>query len=153
MPVPAQNQQYENFIIRYKQNTHGGFDYESDETFQIVNDLFGILYVPMQEVPELELSSYSYSSIPRCYTYMDTGIILTLRSFRSSLSAYEYRSFFMTIKCFYRSVAVFFFDRITSISIPATRINKLINCEVESIPTLPRIRSPRKNSRTNLPML
>ena len=59
----------------------------------------------------------------------------------------------MTIKCFYRSVAVFFFDRITSISIPATRINKLINCEVESIPTLPRIRSPRKNSKTNLPML
>ena len=47
MPVPAQNQQYENFIIRYKQNTHGGFDYESDETFQIVNDLFGILYVPV----------------------------------------------------------------------------------------------------------
>ncbi len=41
MPVPAQNQQYENFIIRYKQNTQGGFDYESDETFQIVNDLFG----------------------------------------------------------------------------------------------------------------
>ena len=75
MPVPAQNQQYENFIIRYKQNTHGGFDYESDETFQIVNDLFGILYVPMQEVPELELSSYSYSSIPRCYTYMDTGVL------------------------------------------------------------------------------
>ena len=77
MPVPAQNQQYENFIIRYKQNTHGGFDYESDETFQIVNDLFGILYVPMQKVPELELSSYSYSSIPRCYTYMDTGALST----------------------------------------------------------------------------
>lgn len=77
MPVPAQNQQYENFIIRYKQNTHGGFDYESDENFQIVNDLFGILYVPMQKVPELELSSYSYSSIPRCYTYMDTGALST----------------------------------------------------------------------------
>ncbi len=76
MPVPAQNQQYENFIIRYKQNTHGGFDYESDENFQIVNDLFGILYVPMQEVPEMELSSYSYSSIPRCYTYMDTGVLI-----------------------------------------------------------------------------
>ena len=75
MNVPAQNQQYENFIIRYKQNTHGSFPYESDETFQIVNELFGILYVPMQEVPELELSSYSYSSIPRCYTYMDTGAL------------------------------------------------------------------------------
>ena len=61
MRVPAQNQQYENFIIRYKQNIHGTFPYESDDTFQIVNDLFGILYVPMKEVPELELSSYSYS--------------------------------------------------------------------------------------------
>ena len=75
MPVPAQNQQYENFIIRYKQNIHGTFPYESDDTFQIVNDLFGILYVPMKDVPELELSSYSYSSIPRCYTYMDTGAL------------------------------------------------------------------------------
>ena len=75
MPVPAQNQQYENFIIRYKQNIHGTFSYESDDTFQIVNDLFGILYVPMKDVPELELSSYSYSSIPRCYTYMDTGAL------------------------------------------------------------------------------
>ena len=75
MRVPAQNQQYENFIIRDKQNIHGTFPYESDDTFQIVNDLFGILYVPMKEVPELELSSYSYSSIPRCYTYMDTGAL------------------------------------------------------------------------------
>lgn len=75
MGVPAQDQQYENFIVRYKQNIHGGFPYESDENFQIVNDLFGILYVPMQEVPELELNSYSYSSIPRCYTYMDTGAL------------------------------------------------------------------------------
>ena len=31
----------------------------------------------MQKVPELELSSYSYSSIPRCYTYMDTGALST----------------------------------------------------------------------------
>ena len=44
--VPAQDQQYQNFIVRYNQNLHGDFDYESDDTFQIVNDLFGILYVP-----------------------------------------------------------------------------------------------------------
>ena len=75
MVVPAQSQQYENFIIRYNQNTHGSYEYESDERFQIINDLFGILYVPMQEVPELEPNSYSYSSIPRCYTYMDTGAL------------------------------------------------------------------------------
>ena len=49
--VPAQSQQYQNFIVRYNQNLHGDFDYQSDDTFQIVNDLFGILYVPEQDVP------------------------------------------------------------------------------------------------------
>lgn len=73
--VPAQDQQYQNFIVRYNQNLHGDFDYESDDTFQIVNDLFGILYVPEQGVPALEFNSYSYSSIPKCYTYMDLGAL------------------------------------------------------------------------------
>ena len=41
--APAQSQKYQNFIIRYNQNVHGDFDYRSDENFQIVNDLFGIL--------------------------------------------------------------------------------------------------------------
>lgn len=77
MNVPAQNQKYENFIVRYNRNTHGGFRYESDEGFQIINDIFGILYVPVSDVAELELSSYSYSSIPRCYTYMDIGALNT----------------------------------------------------------------------------
>ena len=75
MSVPAQDQQYENFIIRYKQNIQGVPEYQPDETFQIINDLFGVLYVPMREIPELQLNSYSYSSIPRCYTYMDTGAL------------------------------------------------------------------------------
>lgn len=43
--------------------------------FQIINDIFGILYVPIRSVPELELNSYSYSSVPRCYTYMDDGAL------------------------------------------------------------------------------
>ena len=75
MSIPAQNQQYENFIIRYKQNIEGVPEYQPDERFQIINDLFGVLYVPMREIPELQLNSYSYSSIPRCYTYMDTGAL------------------------------------------------------------------------------
>ena len=75
MSVPAQDQQYENFIIRYKQNIQGVPEYQPDERFQIINDLFGVLYVPMREIPELQLNSYSYSSIPRCYTYMDTGAL------------------------------------------------------------------------------
>ena len=75
MSRPAQNQQYENFIIRYKQNIEGVPEYQPDERFQIINDLFGVLYVPIQEISELALNSYSYSSIPRCYTYMDTGAL------------------------------------------------------------------------------
>ena len=75
--APAQSQKYQNFIIRYNQNVHGDFDYRSDENFQIVNDLFGILYVAEQDVPELGFNSYSYSSIPKCYTYMDSGALST----------------------------------------------------------------------------
>ena len=75
MSIPAQNQQYENFIIRYKQNIEGVPEYQPDERFQIINDLFGVLYVPIQEIPELALNSYSYLPIPRCYTYMVTGAL------------------------------------------------------------------------------
>ena len=53
MSIPAQNQQYENFIIRYKQNIEGVPEYQPDERFQIINDLFGVLYVPIQDIPEL----------------------------------------------------------------------------------------------------
>lgn len=87
MNTPAQSQQYENFIIRYRQTINGIPEFDSNvvagertegtsETeFQVINDLFGVLYVPVRNVPELELNSYSYSSIPRCYTYMDTGAL------------------------------------------------------------------------------
>lgn len=71
--VPAQNEKYENFIVRYRQNMSGQQEYSSDQTFQIINEMFGVLYTPESEVPELELNSYSYSSIPKCYTYMDLG--------------------------------------------------------------------------------
>lgn len=72
-PVPAQSEQYRNFIVRYNQNIHGLTDYESDRTFQIINERFGIIYAPAQQVPELEFTSYTYSSIPKCYAPMDLG--------------------------------------------------------------------------------
>ena len=86
MPVPAQNQQYENFIIRYKQNTQGGFDYESDETFQIVNDLFGILYVPMKEVPELEFTyKYDMQSFFNYFSFLNVTKVAELAGINASL--------------------------------------------------------------------
>ena len=40
--VPAQNESYQNFIIRYSRNVDGAVNYESDRSFQIINELFGI---------------------------------------------------------------------------------------------------------------
>ena len=69
--VPAQSEFYKNFIIRYNQNILGPIDYISDGALQIINDHYGVLYVPEAQVPELEINSYTYNSIPNCYTYMD----------------------------------------------------------------------------------
>ena len=45
---PAQDQNYRNYIVRYSQNIYGSTDYESDRTFQIINERFGIIYTPNQ---------------------------------------------------------------------------------------------------------
>lgn len=71
--APAQNESYQNFIIRYNRNVDGSVSYESDSSFQIINELFGVIYIPASQVPESVISSYSYFSIPKCYTYMDQG--------------------------------------------------------------------------------
>lgn len=70
--VPAQSDLYKDFIIKYNQNIFGPIDYASDGTFQIINDFFAVLYTRAELIPELEVNSYTYNSIPNCYTYMDT---------------------------------------------------------------------------------
>lgn len=69
--LPAQNESYKNFIVRYNQNAYGPIVYQSDITFQIINDLYGVLYIPSEQQPEIFINSYSYGSIPKCFTYMD----------------------------------------------------------------------------------
>lgn len=71
--VPAQNESYQNFIVRYNQNVEGTVQYESDRTFQIIDDTFGVTYVPAVQIPEPLINSFSYFSVPKCYTYMDQG--------------------------------------------------------------------------------
>ena len=71
--VPAQDENYQSFIVRYNQNVEGTVQYESDRTFQIIDDMFGVTYVPASQVPEPLISSFSYFSVPKCYTYMDQG--------------------------------------------------------------------------------
>lgn len=69
--VPAQSQDYGDFLVKYVQNIHGPIDVISDVSFQIINEIFGVAYVPLDQVGELQINSYSYNSIPKCYTYMD----------------------------------------------------------------------------------
>lgn len=69
--IPAQSEEYRNYIVRYNQNIYGPIVYQSDITFQIINDLYGIIYIPAEQQPEIQINSSSYHSIPKCYTYMD----------------------------------------------------------------------------------
>lgn len=69
--LPAQDERYQSFIIKYNQNIYGPIDYFSDRSFQIIDDFFAVAYVPLEQAGEPEITSYSYNSIPKCYTYMD----------------------------------------------------------------------------------
>ena len=48
---PAQDEQYGDFILKNGQNMDG--------KFLPVNELFGILYVPLNEIGPLEVNSYT----------------------------------------------------------------------------------------------
>lgn len=69
--LPAVSEAYADFIIQYSKNIYGTVDYFSDDHFQIISENFGVLYVPLEEIPGLTVNSYSYNTIPKCYTYMD----------------------------------------------------------------------------------
>ncbi len=69
--VPAQNQEYMSFLVKYNEKVFGPVEEEFDGTFLIINDIFAVIYAPKSTVGEVELNSISYNSIPKCYTYMD----------------------------------------------------------------------------------
>ena len=67
---PAQSEHFGDFIVKYMQNVENTMELFPGTTFQAVNEIFGILYVPLENTGELETGT-SYNSIPKCYTYMD----------------------------------------------------------------------------------
>ena len=42
-------------------------------SFQKINSIYGVVYAPLTEVGNLNINTYSYSFIPKCYTHMDLG--------------------------------------------------------------------------------
>lgn len=68
---PAQSQRFEDFIVKYMQNVKDTMELFPGTSFQAINEIFGVLYVPLESMGELEVTGTSYNSIPKCYTYMD----------------------------------------------------------------------------------
>ncbi len=69
--VPAQDEDFGDFIVKYVRNTDEPPNLVEGASFQPVNEFFGVIYVPLNEIGELQINSYFYNSIPKCYTYMD----------------------------------------------------------------------------------
>lgn len=69
--IPAQSENFGDFIVKYIQNTQPRPDSVANAAFQAINEFFGVIYMPLSELGELQINSYSYNSIPKCYTYMD----------------------------------------------------------------------------------
>ena len=68
---PAQDEQYGDFIVKHGYNTGGDYENRPDAEFLPVNEMFGILYIPLKEIMPLEINSYTYAPLPKCYTFMD----------------------------------------------------------------------------------
>ena len=68
---PAQSQRFGDFIVKYMQNVQDTMELFPGTSFQAINEIFGVLYVPLENMGELEVTGTSYNSIPKCYTYMD----------------------------------------------------------------------------------
>ena len=69
--APAQNQEYGDFILRNWETISEADMKRMNAVFQKVNEMFGILYIPLEQAGVLEINSYTYSSIPKCYSPMD----------------------------------------------------------------------------------
>lgn len=69
--VPAQSERYGDFIVRYLENIKNTGEIPEDVDFHEVNEVFGVIYVPLEQIGEIQINGYSYNAIPKCYTYMD----------------------------------------------------------------------------------
>lgn len=69
--VPAQDESFGDFIVKYVRNTDEPPDLVEGASFLPINEFFGVIYAPLKNIGELQINSYFYNSIPKCYTYMD----------------------------------------------------------------------------------
>lgn len=70
---PAQNEMYADFIVKYMGDFQEDLGDVPGFSFQRINGIYGVVYAPLTEIGTLNINTYSYSFIPKCYTHMDLG--------------------------------------------------------------------------------
>ena len=70
---PAQNEMYADFIVKYMGNFQEDLGDVPGFSFQKINGIYGVVYAPLTEIGTLNINTYTYSFIPKCYTHMDLG--------------------------------------------------------------------------------
>lgn len=70
---PAQNEMYADFIVKYMDDFQEDLGDVPGFSFQKINGIYGVVYAPLTEIGTLNINTYSYSFIPKCYTHMDLG--------------------------------------------------------------------------------
>ncbi|MGO4946189.1 S8 family peptidase [Blautia sp. Sow4_E7] len=70
---PAQNEMYADFIVKYMGDFQEDLGDVPGLIFQKINAIYGVVYAPLTEIGALNINTYSYSFIPKCYTHMDLG--------------------------------------------------------------------------------
>ena len=68
---PALDENYADFIVRYNQLAMGPLADLSVGQMAVIDRTYAVVYRPLTQVNNLGVDSYSYNSIPNCYTYMD----------------------------------------------------------------------------------
>lgn len=72
MPIlPAQSEEYADFIMQYSQNADRDAKYEPNDFFQPVDDNYAVRYVRLDTIGELSVTDYNYGAIPKYYAPMD----------------------------------------------------------------------------------
>ena len=73
--VPAQSEEYGDFIVRYVHHMPSPLEEIPGASLHPVSEVYAVLYVPLAQIPPLEINSDSYNSIPKCFTYMDLNAL------------------------------------------------------------------------------
>lgn len=68
---PASSNAYADFIVSYSGDPEAFLRRYPDAQIELINSLFSVLYIPIEDFPNFTPENYSYGALPKCYAYMD----------------------------------------------------------------------------------